>query len=238
MCQKAGLLIGWDDMAKRCIVARANCDSWSCPECRQRMAERWALRAEMGSRAMIASGQVLDFVTITSHERLQTFEATEAVWRDAWGRLYHALKRRKHDLQYMIVPERHRNGRMHVHGLWNANVSTRWVKDNARKRGLGYECKVIHVDNARFAQRYIVKYVGKSLGENVPTHFRRVRVSRGWVDIPPPETAYDNLRWEYCGTNGLLQTLYDECTAKGITIIDASTGEIFDDIDLGTIVAY
>lgn len=137
----------------------------------------------------------------------------------------------------MIVPEKHKNGRMHVHALWNAGVKQKWLKDNARKRGLGYECKVIPVDHSGHAQRYIVKYVGKSLGNTCPAHFRRVRVSAGWVDIPAPETALNGLRWEYVGTNGAMLTVYEECEAKGIALIDLETGVYFDDVDLGTIVA-
>jgi len=190
----------------------------------------------MGAREILRRGEPLDFVTITSHEKLPDFAATERVWRDAWGKLYSALKRRNPSLQYMIVPEKHKSGRMHVHALWNAGVSQRWLKNNARSRGLGYQCKVIHVDGAGYAQKYIVKYVGKDLGSNVPAHFRRVRVSQGWTEIPEPITDAQALRWEYVGTNGALSLVYGECQAKGITLIDLETGAIFDDVDLGTIV--
>jgi len=237
MCQRAGLLVGWDERSKRALVTRANCDSWNCAECAKRMSERWALRAEMGARKILASGEALDFVTITSNEKLKTFAATEKVWRHSWSMLYNALKRKKPDLQYMIVPERHKDGRMHVHALWNAGVSQKWVKDNARTRGQGHQCKVIHIDSSGRAQKYIIKYVGKSLGDERPAHFRRVRVSQKWVDIPDPQTAYDDLRWEYVSTNGALQIVYEECVSKNITLIDLRTGEIFDDVDLGTTVA-
>jgi len=202
------------------------------------MAERWGLRAEMGARAIMATGSVLDFVTITSHEKLPDFASTEKVWRSAWTALYAAIKRKKQDFQYMIVPEKHKSGRMHVHALWNAEVNQKWLKDNARKRGLGYQCKVIHVDHSGHAQKYITKYVGKDIGAIHAAHFRRVRVSHNWADIPNPDTAYAALRWEYVGTNGALQTVYDECQAKHITLIDIETGAIFDDVDLGTIVSY
>jgi hypothetical protein len=218
-------------------VARAHCDSWACDDCRQRMAERWSLRAAIGASEILRRGELLDFVTITSHEKLRDFAATEAVWRKAWEPLYHALKRQKVDFQYMIVPERHKDGRMHVHALWNAGVSQKWLKDNARKRGLGYQCKVINVTHQGYAQKYIVKYVGKSLGDFSASHFRRVRVSHTWADVPTPNTALNGLRWEYIGTNGALATVYDECRDKRISLIDVETGELFDDINLGTIYA-
>jgi len=236
MCDRAGLLIGWDDANKRALVCRANCDSWECVECAKRMSENWGFRAELGTRSLQKKGDRVDFVTITSHEKLKTFAATENVWRSAWSTLYAALKRRKPSLEYMIVPEKHVDGRMHVHCIWNAAVSQKWLKDNARKRGLGYQCKVIHLTPERSAAKYVAKYIGKDLGDDCPAHFRRVRVSNNWSDLPEPTTNTMGLRWEYVGTNGALQIVYDQCQSKHITLIDQKTGQIFDDIDLGTIV--
>jgi len=238
LCKNAGLLIGWHPSEKRALVARANCDSWKCEECALRMGNNWGLRAEMGVRALINEGDTVDFITITSHEKLPNFEATEKVWRAAWGALYNALKRQNNALAYLMIPERHKSGRMHVHGIWNAGVTQRWLKDNARARGLGYQCKVVHLSHSGGASKYIVKYVGKNLHTDYPARFRRVRCSNNWVDIPEPATQSNELRWEYVGTNGALQIVYDECQAKNITLIDQKTGEKFDDIDLGTIVSY
>lgn len=136
----------------------------------------------------------------------------------------------------MIVPERHKDGRMHVHALWNAEVSQKWLKDNARKRGLGYQCKIVHVDHSGRAQKYIVKYVGKDLGAIDIPHFRRVRVSANWANVPDPNSGSSGMKWEYIGTNGALNAVYEECEAKRIKLIDIETGALFDDVDLGTIV--
>jgi len=238
VCKLAGLLAGWDRVTRRVLVTRADCDSWKCPECAVRMRERWILRAEIGVRQYIGAGQHVDFITITSHEKLQNFTATEAVWRKAWPVLYAALKRRSPQLNYFIVPEQHKDGRMHVHALWTANVSQKWLKDNARKRGLGYQAKAKPVTNATVAVRYVGKYVGKSLGEEVPARFRRVRVSQGWPEIPLPVTPHAALDWEYINGNGQLERLYDECKQRGYSLIDLQTGEYFDDVDLGTISVY
>lgn len=238
MCTQAGLLIGWDDGSKRALVAWANCDSWSCEDCAKRMSERWGMRANFGAKKILDAGEALDFFTITSHEKLPDFESTEKVWRKAWGALYNALKRQNKSLEYMIVPEKHEDGRMHVHGLWNAGVAKRWLKDNARKRGLGYMVDVSHISTSGGAAKYVTKYVGKNLGIDVPKHFRRVRVSHGWADIPAPDNALVGLRWEHIGSNGALETVYAECQEKGIALIDLKTGEKFDDVDLGTIVLY
>lgn len=235
MCEKAGLLIGWDNVAKRALVTRANCDSWACPECSLRMAENWKLRAMIGVRQYIGAGQHVDFITITSHEKLADFAATEAVWRKAWPVLYAALKRRAERLEYFLVPEKHKDGRMHVHALWTANVSQKWIKDNARSRGLGYQAKRKPVLDAINAVRYVGKYIGKSLCEGVPSRTRRVRVSNGWPKIPLPITPLIGLRWEYLSGNGSLAVVMAECQEKHIDMIDLQTGEKWDAIDLDTI---
>ncbi len=199
------------------------------------MAEKWVLRAQIGVRQFVNDGYVVDFITITSHEKLTSFEATQAVWRRAWPVLYSAIKRRNRNLQYFIVPEKHKDGRMHIHALWTANVSQKWLKDNGRKRGLGYQAKVKKIESAGSAAKYVTKYVGKSLGAEVPKRTRRVIVSQGWPDVPAPETPMNGLRWEYVNGNGALSMVYHECEMKGFSLIDLQTGEFFDDVDLGTI---
>lgn len=237
MCKLAGLLIGWDTVAKRALVTRANCDSWACAECAGRMAEKWVLRAQIGVRQFVSNGDVVDFITITSHEKLTSFEATQRVWREAWPVLYSAIKRHNRDFQFFIVPEKHKDGRMHVHALWTAGVTTKWLKDNARKRGLGYQAKVKKVESAGAAIKYVTKYVGKSLGDDVPKRTKRVIVSRKWPKIPAPNTPHNGLRWEYINGNGALAVVMMECQEKHIDMIDLETGEYWDAIDLGTVVA-
>lgn len=235
MCQRGGLLIAYLYDQHKALVTDADCDSWKCPECSERLAQRWALRAEIGARQYLSAGKRVDFVTMTSHERLKTFEECDHVWRDAWNKLHARLKRQADVREYMLIPERHKDGRMHAHALWTFGVSRRWLKDNARACGLGYQADVKRVSEPHHAVRYVTKYVGKSLGENVPPHFRRVRVSAGWAEIPNPENEASGYDWQYIGGNGALNAAYEECTRAKLTMIDVRTGEIFEDVDLGTI---
>lgn len=236
MCKKAGLLVGFDYGAKRALVTRANCEQWSCPECAQLLKDRWLLRAQMGAKQFLNAGEQVDFVTITGHERLKDFAQTHHVWQSAWPKLYNAIKRRNVAFQYMLIPEAHEDGRMHVHALWTAGVTKRWLKDNSRKRGLGFMQDVDRVKSVIAAVRYVTKYIGKDLGGDVPKGFHRVRVSGKWPVIPKPNTALNGLKWEYINGNGALEVVYRECYDKKLDLIDIETGEQFDDIDLGTIV--
>jgi len=240
MCNRAGLLVGWDYAEKRALFTRADCDSWRCPECAKRITSNWILRAQIGTHQLIDHGERVDFVTITSHEKLKTFEQTLHVWRDAWPVLYAVLKRKKPTLQYFLVPEKHEDGRLHFHALWNAGVKKRWLKDNARWRGFGYECDVSPVTTVLTATRYVTKYVGKSLGDDVPPRFRRVRVSNSWPELPVPESVTSQLEWHYLNGNGDLLTCIEKCQRDNIDMIELDTGEKFDayDCDLGTIIAW
>lgn len=228
MCDRAGLLIGWDYKARRALVTRANCDSWTCPECARRLSERWIMRAQIGVRQFLNEARAVDFITMTGHEKLKTFEDTERVWRLAWPVLYAALRRRDPDLQFFLVPEKHKSGRMHVHALWTAGVTKRWLKDNARRRGMGYEADVKHVDDPLRAVRYVTKYVGKSLGANVPKRFKRVRVSQGWPEIPEPVTEQSGLKWEYLSEFSAVAAALMEAKARDIWVIDKETGATFE----------
>lgn len=235
MCSNAGLLGGYDHESKRVLMTRANCDSWHCVECAKRLRDRWKLRASIHVSRLLKDDQRVCFITLTSHEKLKTFEATEQVWRKAWDTLYQAYKRRNPEWSYMNIPEKHKNGRMHVHGLWSGDVQYRWLKDKARGCGMGYKVDVQPITEPIFAVRYVTKYLSKSLGSDTPPHFRRVRISQNWSNIPTPDNALVGLDWQYIAGNGALVSLYQDAEYLGYDLIDMETGLFFDDVDLGTI---
>lgn len=238
MCKRGGLLYAIDSLTHRCLVTDADCNSWKCPECSANKASHWKLRAELGAKRLLEQGIAVDFVTMTCNPKLKTWEATSAVFPDAWSKLHKRLNRRADTREYLTVIERHKSGRLHAHAIWSFGVSERWLKDNAAECGLGYEAKVKPLTEPHHATRYVSKYIGKSLPDGTPAHFRRVRVSAGWAELPEPVTESSGFEWHYCGTNGALQTLYERCDAEKLSLIDIRTGEIFEDEDLGTIVAY
>jgi hypothetical protein len=196
------------------------------------MKQRWLMRAEMGARRIIHDYDFLDFVTLTSHEKLRTFDSSYNVWQKAWPVLYSAIQRRRKGFQFMIIPEQHEDGTLHFHCLWNAGKNQRWLKDNARARGLGYMVDVQAVSEPISAVRYVTKYVGKSLGDWVPARFRRVRTSQDWPDIPDPHTMLSNLKWEYLREFSAVAAVMRECQIKRFSLIDIATGENFETVDL------
>ena len=241
MCKKAGLLVAFNRATKLVLVTRADCDTWSCDECSKRMSSKWSMRASMGARDMITQGQCVDFVTVTSHEKLKTFSQCNYVWPSAWKKLYSRLMYAYTSdcrAQYLLVPERHKDGRLHVHALWNFTVTHAWLKKNARSCGLGYQCDVKSVKNGLNAARYVAKYLSKSLGDDVPKRFRRVRTSRNWIDTESPKSFLSDLKWTYVTTNRELESVYKSAQYLGYDMFDVGSGQLFDDVYLDALEIY
>lgn len=230
MCKKAGFIVGFDMSQKRAVVARANCDSWSCEECAARMKEEWIYRAVLGAREILARGEMLDFCTITSHERLKNWEQTVFVFKKAWPALYASLKRHCCDLMYFVVPEQHKDGRLHVHALWNDGLTKKELKNAARARGLGHQCDVQHVTEPSHAVSYVTKYCAKSLGAADGKRVRRVRVTRNWPKAPSASKTND-LIWCYIADQVGFLCMYEYCDYFNIDLVNQKTGEPWDDGD-------
>lgn len=241
MCNKAGLLIAADSAKKRFLVTRANCDTWSCTECKKRMSQRWSMRASAGVRIMIKDSEKVDFVTLTSHEKLKTFSQCYFVWSKAWNKLHARLNyahKDEHRSQYLLIPERHKDGRMHVHALWNFDVSASWLRKSARKCGLGYQCDVKPLIDGLQAAKYTAKYLSKDLGDDVPKRFRRVRTSLSWFDFDAPKNEESVLSWTYVTTNQQMNDIYRVATLMSYDMYDVGNACVFDDVDLDALEIY
>lgn len=180
-------------------ILKARCKLWSCPYCAKVNAFQHKIRILNGINELRNSGTEFSFVTVTSHEKLQTAEQCLRVWRNAWRKLRERLRRIQQastgdDLVFVITTEVHKSGRLHWHLICNHHVSTRWWKNNARECGLGYQAKSVKLDNAIQGANYITKYLTKSIAETAyPKKMRRIVYSQTFPDKPRPNTEYN---WE------------------------------------------
>lgn len=169
---------------KTAVLFHPRCKSWRCPACASINAQKVILRAVHGSEALIAQGAKFDFVTVTSHEKLDP-AASLAVLPLAWAKLNRRIKRVAAAPEYFAVPEQHKNGRWHLHAMTTAKLPKKWWKDNARSCGLGYQSDVQEVKTLGGVAYYVAKYQAKMLqNTNLPLHFRRLRTSQGWPGLP------------------------------------------------------
>jgi hypothetical protein len=194
-------MIGFDETVSAFYIFRPDCKCWNCPSCAKRLRARWTKRAYLGIEAYIADGLEFKFVTVTSHERLYSLYQTLYVWPNAWGKLRKRIDRAAGNWKFLMIPEQHRDGRLHVHLIASTDLGTRWWKDNARACGLGYtaeeeEFRAGKSDPLR-AAAYAAKYLDKQLGVRLwPRYFHHIRTSQSFPELPiEPDNSYDAVNW-------------------------------------------
>lgn len=192
------VLAGYEKESGITYLYQPRCKQWDCRYCASVNKSQWALKIGFGV-GMYRSAGLKDwqFMTITSHEKLRTREATLAVWPRAWSKLSQRMRRVSTQMKYSLAPELHQDGRLHVHLCINTPVKKRWLKDNARQCGLGYMVDIQELVNEITAAFYMTKYLTKSLDvTSWPPKFRRIRTSQKWP-ILPPDKDFDqkDLQW-------------------------------------------
>lgn len=203
-------------------IWRPPCKRWSCPVCGQKNASDWGYVAMYGTQKYIDQDVRMAFVTVTSHERLDAQRAIE-VWPVAWKKLYSRIKRKFGAGEYIMVTEKTKRGVLHVHAVVTWEIDKRWLKDNARACGLGYQAAVLPIEWAAGAAAYVAKYLTKN---NVmwPKGWRRVRLSHGWPKPDEPESMVGYEHWPIVGEiseRRMRNLVYDYGTAGyEITVAD------------------
>ena len=128
-------------------------------------------RAKAAVRDLAASNEFRWFVTLTlSPEKIDRYDVKEIT-----RRLNHWLDNhvRRSGLAYVLVPERHKDGAVHFHGLFNDAL--RAVDSGHRDSGghavynlpewdLGFTTAIELYGERRQAIAYVCKYIGKQIG--------------------------------------------------------------------------
>lgn len=162
---------------------KADCKLWSCEECAKRMKTRVAARAGRGVEEFNRMGLEVKFITLTCHEKVRDFDASISRWRDAWPKLRKRAAYRATEFHYVMLPEQHKTGAVHVHLLATGELSQRFWKDHARACGLGYMARARTCENYASGAQYATKYLTKSSGIlDWPSSFHRFRFSQQWPD--------------------------------------------------------
>lgn len=185
-----------DREKKKRLVQRAMCKQWGCEYCSRKMRDYHLARIINGYNQLSQAGTEFNFVTLTMHERLRTFEATVKVWRDVWkklsSRMRYASQRNGLKPIYVYVPEKHKDGRCHIHGLFSTTLDTRWWKDNLRSCGGGYMAESTRCENGGLASWYVSKYINKHMGQSEwIAYFRRINYCRSFPRLPKPDDSTD-----------------------------------------------
>jgi len=185
MCKNGVWMCVTDEQNLSAILYQTACKSWSCPDCAEINKARWRWRVIEGAKQLRESGNdMLQFVTLTNHEALSADYIIEKLPHQ-WDKLRKRMKRAEPQLQYVVLPEHHKNDRLHLHAIITADLRTRWYKDNARECGMGYMAEAETLDTPEYAGFYATKYMTKQLeSSKFVKGFHRVRTSKGWPKFP------------------------------------------------------
>ncbi len=166
------------------LFFKPRCKRWSCPYCGAVNQKLWTVRAYQGAERLLDTGEQVSFLTLTSHRQLGA-AASVAVFGHAWHNLLDRA-RRTGPGQYLLIPERHQDGRLHAHAIETYSLGERWWKDNAAACGLGYMADEEPARSPGGAAWYVAKYIGKTLSAQTwPKGWRRVRTSQGFPKLTP-----------------------------------------------------
>lgn len=186
-CQNSTVtMLGKHHVKRLAVIFKPRCKRWQCEYCAKANRAKWVLRGIHGTKELMARGESLSFITITSHEKLSPGRTIE-VLPNAWNKLRNHWQRTMDDIQYILTPHQHRDGRVHIHFITNRGVYERWWKEKARSSGLGYMAKDSgQVESPEHAGAYLMKYISKQLETyDWKKGFRRVRTSQKWPQLPP-----------------------------------------------------
>ena len=221
-CPSASPYLWTDELKKdERTIFKARCKRWDCPYCAEVNRFQHWIRMKRGIDGLLNKGHVIDFITITSHEKLRTAEATYNVWKSAWTKLstrYRRAYAEAHELspEFVYLLECHKDGRLHVHGLFSGHIKTRWWKDNCRQCGLGYQAKSVEMDGSLRAINYISKYVSKQMGVDFCIkRFRRINYSRGF---DTPDDSESGIAWNILDKKDSIVSLIEQGWALDLNV--------------------
>lgn len=170
-------LLGYSEVRGAFVLMRPGCHMWGCPYCGRVKQSQWAIRIATGvdfyKRHNIDGWA---FLTLTSNPKNKTRSQCLHVWPKAWAKFSSRLRRSYPGIRYVLLPELHKNGRVHVHALASHYVTSGWLRDNLYPTGLGYKKDIQSLSESALAAWYVTKYLSKSLDVTAwPRHFRRIR---------------------------------------------------------------
>lgn len=224
-------MLACNHITRRSLFFRPTCKKWNCEYCGQVNARRWVARALHGVEHFQTAGYRIDFVTLTSHEKLSA-AASFRVFPLAWSKLY---DRYKYAIPlgdpgaYFAVPERHKSRKLHTHMIASGGLPKKWWKDNARECGLGYQSDVQEVASLGVGG-YVSKYLGKTLAERWPRNKRRVNTSRTWPALPDLPQA-DGWNFSVYATDDEITPVLRDLSADGFIVFGATTENAWDVLD-------
>jgi len=214
---------------RKVLYYKPRCKSWHCAACAVINARMWTVRIYQATEALIADGEAISFTTLTTHEKL-TPEASWRLFYPAWKRLLQRVRRAAGAGEYVMIPEAHQSGRMHVHMLDTWNLKTRWWKDNARGCGMGYMAESEFAETPGGAAHYAAKYLTKAIVNEQLRRVRKIRKSQGFLKESAPPAGDD---WQIEKLDADMPLMVDAhgYEQRGYDVLHVAHGDVFAEME-------
>ncbi len=193
LCENSKVtLFGKHKTQKKWLLVNADCDSWKCEECAAKMVRLHQLR--IIEACGFTLGGKWTFVTVTASQHSRGFDASLANLKQGWTKLAERLRRKNGTKHYVLMHEKHKDGTLHFHMLYNALLTTKWLRVACKACKMGFMAKAERLKDAKSSGKYVTKYLAKSIAQGLdfPLRFKRVRYSVGF-----PKFVFDDKTSEY-----------------------------------------
>ena len=180
------------------VLYQPTCKMWGCKPCAETKRAQWAMRINDGVGAYrLRSIMGWKFITMTSHAKNKTMSQCIHVWPKAWAKLSARMRRKFPGIRYCLIPELHKDFRVHAHVIASGSMSHDWLKRNSATTGFGWKCDVKPLGNR--AAYYVVKYLTKAIDQpDWPKGLRRIRTSQKWPSLEDSsEFESEDINWQY-----------------------------------------
>jgi len=213
-CPSASPFVWTDDLIEnQRTILKTRCKRWDCPYCSEINKLQHRLKVYHGLSKLESEGHSFDFVTWTSSPKLHDTKSCYKVFQKAWTKLSTRYRRKGEEIkgippEYVFIPECHKDGRLHWHGVFSGHISSRWWKDNCVECGFGYMAKSIELGSVSQGANYCLKYITKHVGQSIDiARFRRINYSRGF---PPNTIDRDAGTWNVLEKNDSIVSIIEE----------------------------
>ena len=183
---------------KEIYLYQVRCKSWDCPDCGTLNKLMWIAKISEGIDEYLSDG-ITDwmFCTVTSHPKLQTQHSCLWVEPKAWKKLWSRINYHHGKVNYVYIPELHKNGRVHWHMIISGGITVSWWKYHAPRCGFGYMFDSQPVRDGYNSVLYVTKELGKSLARtNWPRNLRRIRTNQKWPQLEnKKDFIQEELNW-------------------------------------------
>lgn len=213
-------MLGRDLNTREMLFTRPPCKMWACPECASRNAKRYIAIIIHGVNELGGNWYMF---TLTAHENWRGVTSLDNL-RFGWKKLYSKIRYHFGKPYYAKAWDMHKDRTFHLHGLIDLDIPTRWLKDNARKSGIGYQTEIHQIDNAGMVAGYMSKYMLKAceLAKYWPKHTRRIQLVHKWPRQDNP-LAESGIIWTIHMDRGKLQRAIWSWEKQGFVLSTTTT---------------